>query len=120
MKTLYLVIMYGLVTVAVPAWADPMTQLLDQYTGEFESLKPAENSSVGTDYKFDQIALSGLYTTRTLGLIYQQNQTVIQKQDEILRRYDTIIEQNREIIRLLTRMAGQERTGVDNVPDGGQ
>jgi len=83
------------------AWADPMDDLMDRYDQEFDAVKPEAGSSVRSDYKFDQIAMGGMYTARSLQLIYQQNRTLIEKQNALAQKYDTMIEQNKEIIRLL-------------------
>lgn len=89
----------------LPVQADQMDELMDRYDAEFSAAVPAPNSSVHSDYKFDQIAMGGLYTTKSLQLIYQQNQELIAKQDDLIDKYNEMIEQNREIIRLLKVIA---------------
>ncbi len=91
------------------SFADPMDDLIDQFQTDFEKARPGPYSSVNADYKFDQIAMSGLYNAKSLQLIYKQNQEIKAGQDEILKRYDKIIQQNREIIRLLTTIAKQAK-----------
>jgi hypothetical protein len=91
---------------AINAFADPMGDLLDQFSKEYEAVKPrSQYSSVGTDYLLDQTALGTYYTTRSLSLIYRQNEQLMARQDELLEKYDQVIEQNREIIRLLSQIA---------------
>lgn len=88
-----------------PVFADPMDDLLREYQEEFEAAKPPPQSSVHADYKFDQIAMGGLFTARSLRLLYQQTQESLRRQDEILLKYDQIIQQNNEIIRLLQEIS---------------
>lgn len=94
-----------LLAAAPAAWADPMEELIDSLTSEYESLIPAPNSSVGTDYPTRQAALGSLYTTRSVGLIYRQNQEMLSQQRDLADKYDEIIDQNREVIRLLNVIA---------------
>jgi hypothetical protein len=96
-------------------WADPMDELIQSLNNEYESLIPAPNSSVGTDYPTRQAALGSLYTARSMGLIYQQNQDMLSQQRDLAEKYDEIIEQNREIIRLL-RLIAERMEPVDEVP----
>ena len=99
------VLMVAILAAAVCASADPMDELIQSLNDEYEALRPAPNSSVGTDYPLRQAAIGSLYTTRSMGLIYQQNQELISRQNELADKYDEIIEQNREIIRLLTTIS---------------
>lgn len=89
------------------ALGDPMTELMEEYNQDFKAVVPEPYSSVHSDYKLDQIAMGGRYITKSLGILFDQNQAVVARQEEMLRKYDQIIEQNREIIRLLTRIAKQ-------------
>ena len=91
------------------AQSDPMSHLIQQYGSDYEALVPPPNSSVRTDYKQEQIALGALYTTKAIGLLYQQNQLLIEKYDATLIKYDELIKQNKEIIRILTVIAAQEK-----------
>ncbi len=81
--------------------ADPMRELIETLGSEYESLRPPPSGSVGTDYPSRQAALGSLYTARSIGLIYYQNQEMLARQEALLNRYDRVIEQNRQIIRLL-------------------
>lgn len=104
---------------ALSAWADPMNDLIQSLEDEYTSMIPAPNSSVGTDYPTRQAALAAFYTARSMGLIYQQNQEMLSGQRDLADKYDEIIDQNREIIRLLgiisERMEPQEEM-VPGVP----
>ena len=70
-----------------------MEELIQSMDNDYEALVPAPNSSVGTDYPTRQAALGALYTTRSMGLIYQQNQEMLSRQGELADKYDQIIEQ---------------------------
>ena len=115
------IVMVAFLAVAVYVSADPMQDLIQSLNDEYESLVPAPNSSVGTDYPTRQTALGALYTARSMGLIYQQNQEMLSQQGELSDKYDQIIEQNREIIRLLTLISERiEPVGeVPGTPGGG-
>ena len=101
-RSMMLIMVLSVLSAAVYVFADPMEELIQSMDNEYEALVPAPNSSVGTDYPTRQAALGALYTTRSMGLIYQQNQEMLSRQGELADKYDQIIEQNREIIRLLT------------------
>ncbi len=92
------------------AFSESMDEIEDQFSKEYEALKPpSESSSVRTDYKFDQTALATLYTTKMLRLMYNQNQQIISKYDDILQKYDKMIQQNEEVIKLLSDLAKQRK-----------
>ena len=101
---------------AVCVAADPMEELIQSLGDEYEALIPAPNSSVGTDYPTRQAALGSLYTARSMGLIYQQNQEMLTRQGELADKYDEIIDQNREIIRLLTIISERIEPADDEPP----
>jgi len=106
MKTsLVFIVTVAILSAAVVVFADPMEELIQSLNNEYEDLVPAPNSSVGTDYPSRQAALGALYTARSMGLIYQQNQEMLSQQGELADKYDQIIDQNREIIRLLSVIA---------------
>jgi hypothetical protein len=100
---------------AIAALADPMEDLIQSLNSEYEALIPAPNSSVGTDYPTRQAALGSLYTARSMGLIYEQNQELLAQQRELTDKYDEIIEQNREMIRLL-RLIAERINPVEEAP----
>ncbi len=104
-----LVLLMALASVAT-AQADPMRQLIETLGSEYEALMPAPSGSVGTDYPSRQAALGSLYTARSIGLIYYQNQEMLSRQEALLNRYDRVIEQNRQIIRLLKIISEQSPT----------
>ena len=102
MKTRYLCFtLIGLLTMIPLAGADPMQTLIETLGSEYEALMPPPSGSVGTDYPVRQAALGSLYTARSIGLLYYQNQEMLARQEALLGRYDQVIEQNRQIIRLL-------------------
>ncbi|MDJ0803912.1 MAG: hypothetical protein QNI97_13640 [Desulfobacterales bacterium] len=90
--------------------ADPMSELIETLGSEYEALMPAPSGSVGTDYPSRQAALGSLYTARSIGLIYYQNQEMLSRQEALLNRYDRVIDQNRQIIRLLKIISEQSST----------
>lgn len=96
--------------VAVGATADPMDELIESLNREYEALVPEPYSSVGTDYPTRQAALGSLYTARSVGLIYEQAQEMLSGQRELNQKYDEIIAQNRELIRLLSVIAERLET----------
>ncbi len=102
MKTRYLCFtLIFLLTVISAAHSDPMQELIQTLGDEYEALMPPPSGSVGTDYPARQSALGSLYTARSIGLIYYQNQEMLARQEALLSRYDQVIEQNRQIIKLL-------------------
>ena len=115
-RTLILAVLMVLVSATTGVLADPMEELIQSLDSEYEALTPAPNSSVGTDYPLRQAALGVLYTTRSMGLIYQQNQEMLSQQGELADKYDEIIEQNREMIRLLSIIAERLEPVGETVP----
>ena len=118
--------MFGLVilitsTIAASAQADPMRELIETLGSEYEALMPPPSGSVGTDYPTRQAALGSLFTARSIGLIYYQNQEMLSRQEALLNRYDRVIEQNRQIIRLLKIISEQPPAapGEDSPPPPG-
>jgi hypothetical protein len=90
------------------AFCESIDELVDEFGVEFESLKPLPNSSINADFKQAQIALGVVYTIKALRLLHIQNQELISKKDEIKDKYDEIIAQNRELIRLLSILVKEE------------
>ena len=66
---------------------------------------PRENSSVGSDYLFEQMALGSEYTIRALDMIHSRSTSLNDKVDLMLEKYDELIRQNREIIKLLEKIS---------------
>jgi elongation factor P--beta-lysine ligase len=110
------ILIMAILASAVCVSADPMEELIQSLGDEYEALIPAPNSSVGTDYPTRQAALGSLYTARSMGLIYQQNQEMLSRQAELADKYDEIIDQNREIIRLLAVIAERIEPVSDEPP----
>lgn len=110
--TIFFSFLCVLVLFAGPATADPLAELMEEFSKEYDAARPpTPYSSVNSDYKLKQAALGSIYTTRTLGLLYRQNQQLMEKYDEMLLKYDQVIEQNKEIIDLLSILAkGKEKT----------
>ncbi|MBW1893726.1 MAG: hypothetical protein JRI91_08535 [Deltaproteobacteria bacterium] len=107
-KSIFFLIIITAVMIPGQVFSDSMDNLSDEFSKSYESLKPAPNSSVGADYKLDQVALGALYTNKSLNLIYKQNQEMADKYNILIKKYDRIINQNKEIIRLLSIIAKQE------------
>ena len=110
------IVIMVILAIAVCVSADPMEELIQSLGDEYEALRPAPNSSVGTDYPTRQAALGSLYTARSMGLIYQQNQEMLSRQGELADKYDEVIDQNREIIRLLTIISERIKPVEDEPP----
>jgi hypothetical protein len=92
--------------IAVPrGMANPMNELIDALSSDYESLTPAPHSSVNTDYAIRQVARSTFVTNKSLELIYEQNAELLNRQQDLMERYDRMIEQNDEMIRLLSTIA---------------
>lgn len=86
-------------------FADSIEELIEQYKNECKSLRPSMNSSVNTDYKQEQLVLGAVYSLAAFNLIYQQNQEAMRKENETLDKLDKMIQQNQEIIKLLSILA---------------
>ena len=115
-RVMLVMLIMAILASAVCVSADPMEELIQSLGDEYEALIPAPNSSVGTDYPTRQAALGSLYTARSMGLIYQQNQEMLSRQGELADKYDEIIDQNREIIRLLTIISERIEPVSDEPP----
>jgi hypothetical protein len=115
-RGMLVILIMAILASAVCVSADPMEELIQSLGDEYEALIPAPNSSVGTDYPTRQAALGSLYTARSMGLIYQQNQEMLSRQGELADKYDEIIDQNREIIRLLAVIAERIEPVSDEPP----
>jgi len=109
MKTKYVFFLILSIAVMMPGDvnSDPMDELADEFSTSFENLKPPPNSSVDSDYKLDQAALGTLYTNKSLQLIYKQNKETAEKYNVLIEKYDRIIDQNKEIIKLLSIIANK-------------
>lgn len=79
------------------------SEISDTFAQKYRSLLPRQNSSVHSDYLFEQIALSGEYTVRLLDQINDQNAALDQRVDTIIEKFDILIDQNQKIIDLLEK-----------------
>lgn len=84
-----------------PGFCENMEDLMSQFGQAYEAAKPEKNSSINTDYKLEQAALGTYYSTKALNLIYEQNKDLTNKYEQMAERYNEIVEQNKEMIRLL-------------------
>ena len=75
----------------------------DDFNAKFNALKPPENSSVHSDYLFEQIALGSQYTIRLLNQLNTSADQSNAKLDTLMEKFDLLIEQNRKIIDLLEK-----------------
>ncbi len=83
------------------------SEISDTFVQKYSSLVPGENSSVRSDYLFEQIALGGEYTVRLLDQINEQNAALDQRVDTIIEKFDVLIDQNKKIIDLLEKQNKQ-------------
>ena len=96
----FMVIFTAYAVYAPTAYASDIS---DTFTKKYSSLLPGENSSVKSDYLFEQIALGGEYTVQLLDQIKDQNTSFNQKVDTIIEKFDILIDQNQKIIDLLKK-----------------
>jgi hypothetical protein len=73
---------------------------------KFDALIPPANSSVHSDYLFEQIALGSRYTVMQLEQIREQSAANSRWFEKLSEQLDTLIEQNQQIIELLEREKG--------------
>ena len=99
MKKTFILMMAILMLSSAAAASD----LTDTFSRQFNDLLPPENSSVHSDYLFEQIALSGKYTVMILDRIQQENQNLNAKADKLIEKIDLLIEQNKKMIELLEK-----------------
>lgn len=86
-------------------FCESMDELAEQYEKAYEAVVPPPNSSMNADYKMEQVALGTMYTAKSLKMLYDQNRKLIDQNTAILLKYDEIIGQNNEMIRLLKIIA---------------
>ena len=84
---------------------ETMDELIRKYEKEYTALVPPPNSSMNADYKMEQIAVGTMYVGKSLKKLYDQNQEQIRQNKIMMRKYDEIIKQNNEMIKLLKRIA---------------
>ena len=78
------------------------------FNAKFNALKPPENSSVHSDYLFQQIALGSQYNIRLLNRLNTSSDKTNAKLDTLLEKFDLLLEQNRKIIDLLEKQQAAE------------
>lgn len=79
------------------------SDLSKTFSEKYDSLTPPENSSVHSDYLFEQIALSGKYSIMMLEQLNGRNADLNEKTDILIEKFDILIEQNKKIIKLLEK-----------------
>ncbi|WDP90740.1 MAG: hypothetical protein HUN04_13955 [Desulfobacter sp.] len=79
------------------------SELSDTFSDKYQALFPPDNSSVHSDYLFEQISLGSRYTVLMLERLNNTNSEVSQKTDEVIEKLDILIEQNKTIIELLKK-----------------
>jgi hypothetical protein len=110
MKKKLLIAIYFLLVLISPkiSLGQSIDEINEQYSKDYEALKPpSSSSSVKSDYVFEQTALSTQQTARLLKLIYEQNQAMLANYQGVLEKFDEIIRQNNEIIKLLSKDAAK-------------
>ncbi len=79
------------------------SDITDKFDEEYKALLPRYNSSVDSDYIYEQIALSGEYTVKLLDQINTDNAQLNEKFDALNEKLDTLIDQNKKLIELLKK-----------------
>ncbi|MDM8538183.1 hypothetical protein QUF70_15630 [Desulfobacterales bacterium HSG17] len=79
------------------------SDISDSFTQKFNSMIPAESSSVQSDYLYEQIALGSQYTILMLDQLTTGNENLNYKTDVMIEKFDILIEQNKKIIELLQK-----------------
>jgi hypothetical protein len=79
------------------------SDISDSFSQKYNSLIPAENSSVQSDYLYEQIALGSQYTIMLLDQIDNSNDSLNQKVDIMVEKFNILIDQNKKIIELLEK-----------------
>ncbi len=77
------------------------SDISDSFTQKYNALVPAENTSVRSDYLYEQIALGSQYTILLLDQLTTNNDNLNQKVDIMIEKFNILIEQNQKIIELL-------------------
>ncbi len=79
------------------------SDISDSFTQKYNSMIPAESSSVHSDYLYEQIALGSQYTILMLEQLNTGKESLNQKTDIMIEKFNILIEQNKKIIELLKR-----------------
>ncbi len=77
------------------------SDISDSFTQKYESLVPEGNTSVRSDYLYEQIALGSQYTILLLDQLTTGNDSLNQKVEIMIEKFNILIEQNQKIIELL-------------------
>lgn len=104
MKKIFILLIFISILFCSPILCVPevhASDISDTFTQKYNDLKPPENSSVHSDYIFEQIALGSEYTIIMLNDLVRQNSSLDEKADIIIDKFDILIEQNKKIIELL-------------------
>jgi hypothetical protein len=83
------------------------SDISDTFSEKYNALTPPESSSVHGDYLFEQISLGSEYTVRLLDRIKDQNLSLEDKLDQIIEKFDVLIDQNQKIMKLLEKQKSQ-------------
>ncbi len=94
-----ILLLFIIVTFTLPIVC--LSDISDTFSEKYNNLKPPENSSVHSDYLFEQIALGSEYTIIMLNSLVEQNSSLDGKADIMIEKFDILIEQNKKIIELL-------------------
>lgn len=94
---------------AIVCWACVVSasEISDDFADKYQSLRPRESSSVGSDYLFEQIALGSEYTVRLLDQVNEHQSSIADKTVTIAEKLDMLIQQNQRIIELLEKQNTQ-------------
>jgi hypothetical protein len=109
--TLFLILLFPALTTAAitalpfPAHADDTSAT---FTEKFNALTPPPNSSVHSDYLFEQIALGSQYTVTLLDRLNTSSDHTNTKLDNLLEKFELLMEQNQKIIDLLEKQQSPE------------
>jgi len=77
--------------------------VVGEFNEKFDALIPPANSSVHSDYLFEQIALGSRYTVIQLEQIREQAAATTRGFEKLSQQLNTLIEQNQEIIEFLEK-----------------
>lgn len=92
-----------------PLYIGSASETSDRFSEKFDALAPRENSSVQSDYLFEQISLGSKYTILMLEEIKGQQAEFNGKMDTLIEKFDVLIEQNKKIIELLEKKDPKEK-----------
>ena len=95
-------------TVNPTSWRFPIpgtaqADVTAEFNEKFDALIPPPNSSVHSDYLFEQIALGSRYTVMQLEQIREQTAATTRGFEKLSQQLETLIEQNHQIIELLEK-----------------